>query len=373
MPAIRNALVVGGGIAGMSAAIALRKIGIDVHLIDIDPNWRVAGAGITITGPTLRVMGELDILGDVLDQGYTADGILAFDYLGNTLAEIDTSMNAVSSIPGAGGIMRPVLHAIMTKRLLELEPKVSLGVSVTDISGMGPKQVTLSDGSSAEYDLVIAADGIFSQFRKRMFPEAAEPRYVGQMCWRLTADRLPEITRRTYFLGGPSKVGLNPVSPSSMYMFLLEPSAEPTRLAGDAAVDRLRELMRPFGGAIATLCDQLGPDAQINLRPLETQFLDQPWFADRVLLIGDAAHATTPQLASGAGMAMEDGVVLAQSVRDHSEIDEALAAFMARRLPRCRLVVEKSLALGRMEKAVGYPIDQVKLVAQALQELNGPI
>ncbi|SMD20112.1 FAD-dependent monooxygenase [Rhizobium sp. RU36D] len=373
MAVIKTALIVGGGIAGMSAAIALRKIGVDVHLIDVDPHWRVAGAGITITGPTLRVMAELDILPDVLAEGFTADGILACDHHGHELARIDTSMRAASGVPGAGGIMRPVLHAIMTRRLKALSPRVSLGISIASMTQGDVAEVTFTDGTSGVYDLVVGADGIYSQMRKLLMPEVSLPRYVGQMCWRLTAERLPDIDRRTYFLGGPSKVGLNPVAPDAMYMFLLEPSAEPLRREPAEELERLAELMAPFGGAIATLRDRLDSTAQINVRPLETLFLDQSWLQGRTVLIGDAAHATTPQLASGAGMAMEDGVVLAQCLDDETDFAAALHRFMERRLPRCRLVVDKSLALGRMERSSGSPVDQIKVVESALAELNGPI
>ncbi|SFZ84650.1 2-polyprenyl-6-methoxyphenol hydroxylase [Devosia enhydra] len=373
MPAIRKALIVGGGIAGMSAAISLTEAGVAVDLIDRDPEWKVAGAGITITGPTLRAMGQLGILDQVLAQGYAADGLLACDHHGSVLAEIGTQMGALSGIPGAGGITRPVLHAIMGERCRALGFALRLGITVSAIAGTQRKRIIFSDGSEGEYDLVVGADGIFSQMRGLAFPEAPQPHFVGQICWRLTTPRLPGIDRRTYFLGGPSKVGLNPVSQTQMYMFLLEPASEIRRLAPDVARRRLAELMRPYGGAIAQLREALDADAQINVRPLETLLLPAPWHRGNVLLIGDAAHATTPQLASGAGMAIEDGIVLGEEIAAHADLGAALEAFMARRHPRCSLVVAKSLELGRLERAVSDPLQQVRVVEEALALLNHPI
>lgn len=369
MPAISSALIIGGGIAGMSAAIRMREVGIDVHLIDMDPEWKVYGAGITITGPTLRVMKRLGILEGVLKEGFVADGVLALDPQGGLIAEIETGVDD-SEIPGAGGILRPALHRILRDRLLALGPKVSLGVQAKSISAGFPKVVQFSDGSSGSYDLVIGADGIFSATRAATFRDAPVPHYVGQVCWRLMTAKHKQINRRTYFLGGPCKVGMNPVSADLMYMFLLEPMTVFQRLPDEQAHIHLAELMAPFGGPIADARAELGSHSNIVARPLETIFLPTPWFRDGVLLIGDAAHATTPQLASGAGMAMEDGVVLAECLERTRTLEEAAAAFMARRWERCALVVNSSLKLGELERAGASAIDQVRVLEAALRELN---
>jgi 2-polyprenyl-6-methoxyphenol hydroxylase-like FAD-dependent oxidoreductase len=371
-PAVRNALVVGGGLAGMSAALSLHEAGIEVHLIDRDPDWKVYGAGITITGPTLRVMRRLGILEGVMTEGWTADGILVCDAAGQTLSEIDTAGGALDGLPGAGGILRPVLHRLLAERILATGLRVDLGLSVTDIVPGLPKKVRFSDGTEATYDLVIGADGIFSQLREMTFPQAGKPRYVGQICWRLMTDRHPAIDRRTYFLGGPLKVGMNPVSRTKMYMFLLEPREVPEWLHDADLPDKLSALMAPYGGVVAEVRSALVSDSRIVARPLETITLDDPWHRDGVVLIGDAAHATTPQLASGAGMAMEDGVVLGECLASAPDLSAALEAFMARRYARCRLVVDSSLRLGQLERTLSAPIEQVTVVERALERLNEP-
>jgi 2-polyprenyl-6-methoxyphenol hydroxylase-like FAD-dependent oxidoreductase len=363
-------LIIGGGIAGMSAAIALREAGLTVRLIESDPEWKVYGAGITITGPTLRVMRSLGILDRVMAEGYTADGLLACDQEGNIVAEIGTDAGAADEVPGAGGILRPVLHRILSDRLKTLEPEILLGRRIRSIEGDGPHRVVLDDGSAGSYDLVVGADGIFSQTRQLLFPDAPQPRYVGQVCWRLMTQRHAAISRRTYFLGGPSKIGMNPVSSSEMYMFLLEPSAKFVRCAAGLEPVHLAKLMEPYGGVVSELRAMLDANSNIIARPLETVFLPSPWYRNSCVLIGDAAHATTPQLASGAGMAMEDGVVLAECIADADNLALALQHFMSRRFERCRLVVDKSLALGQLERKGATPLEQVRVVEDALRELN---
>jgi 2-polyprenyl-6-methoxyphenol hydroxylase-like FAD-dependent oxidoreductase len=369
-PAIRSALIVGGGLAGMSAALSLHEAGIAVRLIDRDPDWKVYGAGITITGPTLRVMRRLGILDRVIAEGWTADGILVCDVAGRVLSEIDTDGGGLQGLPGAGGILRPVLHRMLADRIRAAGIGVDLGLSVTGISAGTPKRVRFTDDSEGSYDLVVGADGIFSQLRAMTFPQAGGPRYVGQICWRLMTARHPAITRRTYFLGGPVKLGMNPVSPSEMYMFLLEPREAPEWLHDAELPGKLGALMAPYGGVVADVRAALGPQSRIVARPLETITLDDPWHRDGVVLIGDAAHATTPQLASGAGMAMEDGVVLGECLAAAPDLDRALSAFMARRFDRCRLVVENSLRLGQLERAGATPLEQIHVVERALERLN---
>lgn len=371
-PAARTALVVGGGVAGMSAALSLHEAGVAVRLIDRDPDWKVYGAGITITGPTLRVMRRLGILDRVLAEGWTADGILVCNMAGQVVSEISTAAGSLEGLPGAGGILRPVLHRMLADRVLAQGIRVDLGLTVTGIDPGRPKRVQFADGTEGVYDLVVGADGIFSQLRDMTFPRAGKPRYVGQVCWRLMTDRHPAIDRRTYFLGGPMKVGMNPVAPESMYMFLLEPRETPEWLHDAELPDRLSALMEPYGGIVADVRASLAPDSRIVARPLETITLDNPWHRDGVVLIGDAAHATTPQLASGAGMAMEDGVVLGECLATATDVDAALLAFMARRYDRCRLVVDSSLRLGQLERSLSTPVEQISVVERALERLNEP-
>ncbi|MGG2305041.1 2-polyprenyl-6-methoxyphenol hydroxylase, partial [Salmonella enterica] len=95
---------------------------------------------------------------------------------------------------------------------------------------------------------------------------------------------------------GPVKLGFNPVSPTHMYLFALEHVPDNPRYAADELVERLRTLLAPFGSYVAEVRAGLGADSLVNYRPLEWQLLPDPWYRGRVVLIGDAAHATTPHM-----------------------------------------------------------------------------
>jgi 2-polyprenyl-6-methoxyphenol hydroxylase-like FAD-dependent oxidoreductase len=348
---IRNLLVVGGGIGGMTAAIALRRAGVDVELIDADPQWRVYGAGISITGVSLRAFSDLGIFEEVKRQGHVGAGMRARSVTGQQLFESPPVDNP-APVQLSGGILRPVLHQILATKVRAEGVQVRLGVKAEDLAQDAEGvDVRFSDGSRGRYDLLIGADGIYSAVRGMIFPEAPAPQFTGQGCWRVVAKRPPEVDRAEMYFGGPVKLGINPVSNDEMYMFILEHVPDNRWFSEEELVPHIRALLEPFGGAVPAVRESITDPSQVNYRPLEWILLPPPWYKGRVVLIGDAAHATTPHMASGAGMAAEDGLVLAQELQRHGQISNALAAFMERRFERARLVVENSVRIGEMELA----------------------
>lgn len=354
----------------MSAAIEMRRLGIAVDLVELDPQWRVYGAGITITSPTLRAFGQLGILDEVLAQGFSGDGIRICTIEGVPVDEVPDP----AGLPGSGGIMRPVLHKILADRTRQCGARVRLGFTVDRLDQDDDgTTVTFSDGSLNRYDLIIGADGLFSKVRRLIIPDAPTPAYTGQMIWRLFADRPPAIDRRHFFLGGRVKIGVSPVSRQSLYLFLLEKCPRREIIPDAELHEVMATLMEGYGGVVARLRDSLSSSSPIVVRPLEAFLLPSPWYAGRTLLIGDAAHPTTPQLASGAGMAVEDAIVLGQELQSATSVPEVLSRFMRRREERCRLVVENSLEIGRLERAGALPAAQTKVVTDTLRVLAEPI
>ena len=372
--AVQHVLVVGSGVAGLSAAIALARRGVHVQVIDHVRQWQATGAGLTLGAATLRALQQLGVLDELMRLGHTHAGIQVCDVQGQPLRFIASPPLADAQVPGAGGILRSVLHDILLAEARRLGVEFQLGLSVDQLDQRNDSvQVRLTDGRTQAWDLVVGADGLSSALRARLFPEAAPVRFTGQGCWRVVLPRPEAIAHRHFFLGGPCKVGLTPVSSEEMYLFLLEhvpgnPWRDP---ATQHAV--LAQLLAPYGGPLAEVRAQLGPQSAIVYRPLESHFLGELWQQGRVVLIGDAAHATTPQLAAGAGMGIEDGLVLGQELGQARPVPEALEAFMRRRYERCRLVVENSLRIGELEVQGASPQAQTAVVDASLQVLAQPI
>jgi 2-polyprenyl-6-methoxyphenol hydroxylase-like FAD-dependent oxidoreductase len=369
---IGKILIVGGGIGGMAAAIRLREAGADVELIDLDPEWRVYGAGITITGPTLRAYKRLGLIDGIRAHGAITNGILIYRYDGALLRALEEPA-LEDGLPASGGIMRPVLHRLMQDRVTSLNIPVRLGVTVDHIVQQGEAAtVTFSDGTSGAYGLVIGADGINSRVRGLAFPGAAGPVKTGQGCWRITTRRPPGFDKGEFYVGHRNAAGITACGPDIVYMFVL-PEDNGERMADADLQARFLPQIAGFGGNIAWMAGQITPKTWINYRPLEAMLLPPPWHAGRVVLLGDAAHATPPQLASGAGMAVEDALVLSEEVAHPARgIEASLGAYTARRFERCRMVVETSVAIGRMQLA-GQSMERLgAMTGEALHKLAAP-
>ena len=367
-----SVLVVGGGVGGMSAAIALTRRGIAVTLIDSDPNWRVYGAGISLTGISMRAFDDMGVLDEIRQRGFVGPGARIRSADGQVQFEAPVPEHP-TPVQSGGGIMRPVLHDILSAKVRESGVTVRLGVTV-GVIGNRPDgvEVVFSDGERARFDLLVGADGIYSETRRQIFPDAPEPRFTGQGCWRIVAPRPAHIDRTEMYMGGPVKLGLNPVSATHVYMFVLEHVPANPRYEPQEQIPYLSKLIESFGGDIPAIRAGLGPDSQINYRPLEWVLMPVPWYRDRVVLIGDAAHATTPHMASGAGIAAEDGLVLAEEMTRQPSVDAALAAFMDRRFERARLVVENSVRIGEIEMAGGHQTPATMLLGDTMQQLQQP-
>jgi 2-polyprenyl-6-methoxyphenol hydroxylase-like FAD-dependent oxidoreductase len=375
MAGMQRVLIVGGGIAGMSLAIALQRVGVSCTIVELDPDWRVYGAGITITGPSLRAFDQLGVLDRIVAEGYCYNATRICGADGRVIVPSRVSGRPLGErIPNSGGILRPVLHRILSEATRASGAEVRLGVSAAKIEQRGEGvAATLTDGTQFNADLVVGADGIHSRMRQMLFPAAPKPVLTGQGCWRAVVPRPPELDCAEVYVGGPVKAGITPVSQSEMYLFLLQHVPDNPRMPEERFPVLLAEQLRGFGGALGDIREELGPSSRINYRPLEKLLLPPPWHKGRAVLIGDAAHATTPHLASGAGLAVEDALVLADLLSSDVPLGDALAQFAARRYDRCRMVVENSVRLGELEMARVAGEEQAALQRSSMLALNAPI
>lgn len=370
---VQKVLIVGGGVAGSAMAILLRQRDVKVDLVEVDPNWTEQGAGITITGPTLRAFRPLGILDHFFDFGAGWSGGKVFDKAGNFLNEIKT-FPLEDGTPATAGIHRADLHRLMTQKVRELGANVRLGLTVTHIEETTDHAaVTFSDGSSAAYDLIIGADGVFSALRQKLLPNSGQPQYTGQACWRLVADRPAGMDCSFIYMAENGKVGFNPISPTQMYMFLLEYAPSDPWREPDTWAQTLYDLMDGYGGIVPDVRARVMTNPSINYRPLKGGVVPRPWKAGHVVFIGDAVHGPTPHLASGAGMAAEDAVVLDLELQAHSDLQAALQAYEDRRYDRCEFIVSSSIRLGDMEVAGADPREHTEVMQRAIDALRQPI
>ena len=373
--AAQRILIIGGGFSGMSAAIELRKRGAQVDLVEIDSGWRSYGAGISLGGATLRAFRTLGILERFLAEGAASDGVHLRAPHGAPIGELPTPRLAGPDVPGGGAIMRPVLARILADATRASGAEVRLGCSFASIKQDAEGvDVTFTDGQRRRYDLVVGADGLYSKTRDWLLPDAPRPQYSGQAVWRAVLPRPADLQTITMWMGGPVKPGLNPVSASEMYLFVTEFRPDNQFVEPATFAPTLQALLAGYPDPmLQAVRSQLGEASQIVFRPLEGLLVRGPWYSGRVVLIGDTVHATTPHLASGACIGIEDALVLAEEVARHVEVDAALAAFQARRWERCRMVVENSARLGQIEMENGSRDEHGQIMRQTLMALAAPI
>ncbi|MFT4077594.1 MAG: FAD-dependent oxidoreductase [Asticcacaulis sp.] len=370
---LKSVLIVGGGIAGMSLAILLSKRGIVAEIVEVDPKWKVYGAGITITGPTLRALKRVGVLDKVLAVGAGWSDGYVFTKAGDLITELKT-FPLEDGIPATGGVLRPELHRILSETTLEAGVNVRLGTTIETLTQRERGvDVVFSDGRTGTYDMVVGADGIYSKVRSLILPNAPKPKFTGQACWRIVAERPEGFDRSHFYMSHDGKCGFNPVSPTHMYMFLLEhvpsnPWREPETLP-----QILYDLMEGYGGIVPGIRTTVRDNPTINYRPLEGMIVPKPWYKGDVVLIGDTVHGTTPHLASGAGMAVEDAVVLDEELGRHDNPRDAFEAYQNRRFNRCELIVSSSLRLGEIEMTQGDAKEHTQLMQTAITALREPV
>jgi 2-polyprenyl-6-methoxyphenol hydroxylase-like FAD-dependent oxidoreductase len=367
-------LIVGGGFSGMAAAIELDRQGIAVDLVEIDAGWRSYGAGISLNGGTFRVMSRLGILDGFRQVGAMTDGVEMRGPQDQVVARLPTPA-LTEGTTGTGGIMRPELARLLADKVQAGGTNVRLGVTFSAIDDRADGcHVTFSDGSSGVYDLVIGADGLYSAVRAAVWPEAPKPRYIGQAVWRAVIPRPEHLSTVTMWIGPKLKVGINHVSSTHSYVFLTEDRPVNTHVPAETHVQAFRELLNRFPSpTIQAVAAELNASHSVVFRPLEQMLLPRPWSKGRVVLIGDAVHATTPHMASGAMIGLEDAIVLAEELQKVDDIATALTAFENRRWDRCRMVVENSGRLAEIEQGHGTQEEHSRIMGQTLGALAQPI
>jgi 2-polyprenyl-6-methoxyphenol hydroxylase-like FAD-dependent oxidoreductase len=351
MPVASSVLIVGGGTAGLTAAIALRRRGIDAEIVEINEEWSVLGSGVTMMGATLRALDALGLAEECVQRGAGGDAVAIYDALGNELEVVSVPRIAGPELPSMAGVMRTSLHEMLVIAARGEQTPVRLGITVSaieeDEEGVA---VEFSDGSQGRYELVIGADGIHSRVRERTFGTDIAPQHTGQVVWRAVVPRPPAYRELVMFYGPRNKAGINAVSSTSAYLFLTENSHATTRPPREQWPEILREQLTDYAEPVGSIRELITDPATVDCRPLQSLLAPLPWHRGRVVLIGDAVHASTPQLAMGAGLAIEDSLVLAELLDTAGTLEEALHGFGNRRFARCRMVVENSLQLGLWEQ-----------------------
>jgi 2-polyprenyl-6-methoxyphenol hydroxylase-like FAD-dependent oxidoreductase len=368
-------LIVGGGPAGSTAAIALGRVGIETLVVEQEDRARPVGIGFALQNSPLRALHHLGLLDVVVERGFPHEAVNICAADGTVVHRVVTEP-LVPGTPSVVAIPRVAMAEILDDAVSRTPgAEVRYRTTFAELREDGDQvEAELTDGTTERFDLVIGADGLHSAVRQRFFPDAPEPRRARQVIWRASAPRPPEADRYLlHDLGPGGRAAVVPISDDEVYLWRLHRDDGAPRPPAEERLDRFRETLEPFGGVIPIVAERIRPES-IDYRSLQALLVPAPWYRGRVVLIGDAAHTTTPHIAYGAGIAIEDSVVLAEELSRTDDVGSALEAFMRRRFDRSKLVVETSLQLSEWE--VDPPDDPTahhQLVGRALAALAQPL
>lgn len=303
-------LIQGAGIAGLALAREFTKAGIDWLLVERASEIRPIGTGITLASNALTALSSTLDLDRLFRRGMPLAGINVYAHDGSMLMSMPSSLGGNSR--GGLALQRHELHAALLEGLDE--SRIRVGVSIVQIlDGLDHERVTLSDGTVHDCSLVVGADGIRSSVRRYVWPEATL-RHSGETCWRLVVPhRLEDAELAGEVWGHGKRLGFIQISPREMYVYatLKVRREEPEDEEGFVTPQRLAAHYADFDGIGASIA-RLIPSATTLVHNDLEELAGASWCRGRVVLIGDAAHAMTPNLGQGAAMALEDAFLLAR-------------------------------------------------------------
>jgi len=368
-------VIIGGGIAGCSAAIALTRAGHNVRILEKQDAWRFQSSGIFVYSNGLQSMQKLGVLDEIIAAGFPVpDGRNAyFDHAGKEI--VDTFYPAAENgrIPAILGIKRAEIHRVLAARMEQLGVTVELGTSISGFRQSADQvHLTLTDGRTQVCDLLIGADGVRSATRELAGVDIA-PRYTGFGVWRSVHRRPHKLTVKIMMMGPAKRFGIMPISDDHLYTFGTVAEPEGSFFAPSDWPDMMKGRFGEFAGPATPFLDELDHESEVLYTAVEEIALPLPWHRGRVLLIGDAAHASTPFMGQGGAMAMQDAVVLAAALEAHENLDAALVAFGESRYPICKFVQDVSRAVGEAgarEDIGNLDVRNAELRASAQQKVD---
>lgn len=341
--------IVGAGIGGLSLAIALQRKGFLVNIFESAPVIKPIGAGLGLAGNAIKAFEAIGIHDQVVSAGSILKRLTIKDERGNVLAETDSEkISRQYNVVNNFTIHRADLHAVLLKNITP--GSLQLGKSCVDFTQTS-KEITIkfSDGSTTSADFVVACDGIRSVFRTKLLPKS-RLRYAGYTCWRAVISNVPatvNLDETSESWGAGARFGIVPVNDRRLYWFACLNAPE-----NNAAMRKytIQDLLRHFGhfhSPIPEILKSTTDDQLIWSDIHDVEPVDRFAF-NNILLLGDAAHATTPNMGQGACMAIEDAATLANLMANGRDIVAAFSAFEKKRIKRTTTIVNDSWRLGKV-------------------------
>ena len=338
----------GGGIGGLATAVALQRRGIDAHVYESAPALGDVGKGIWMPPNAMQVLDRLGLARDVARAGVSLQRLQVQTLEGRLLQSVDLSEAEARYRQTTVSVLRSALQRVLVGALLP--GTLHLGRRCTGVETQGHRPVATFGDERVEADLVVGADGLRSVVREAVVPNA-RLRSAGQVCaLGIARAALPSNLSGTAreIWGGPSRFGFSPVTPGLVYWFapVLAHDAEGSRLLVGGSTDALRKRYASFPSPVPELLAATagGDVIEVELGGLVPLRM---WHRGRVVLVGDAAHAMTPNLGQGGAQSLEDAFALARGLAEAPDLPTALQRYERTRRPRATRIARTAWWLGK--------------------------
>ncbi len=340
-----RALVIGGGIGGLAAALALTHSGVETHVFERAPELKEVGAGITLWANAIKALDKLGVgalirnisLPDLNGGIHRSDGLLLS---GAATSELEKRFGAPTLVMNRTDLLNVLMNAFD-------RDMVHLNTQCVGYESDG-KWVTalFADGRQMDADVLIAADGVRSAVRAQMFPEA-RAKYAGYTAWRTVVPFNHELVGDKWgeSWGHGTRFGIAPLKNDHVYWFATKNAPEGEKDITGHLKERLLALFGDWHEPIRALIEAADESKILRNDIYDVEPLTR-WTDGRVALLGDAAHATTPNLGQGACQALEDAVILGKCLKPDVNVVTALREYEGRRLKRANMVVLRSRQIG---------------------------
>lgn len=338
--------IIGGGVAGLTAAIGLNKIGIQATIFESAKALKGIGAGFGLAANAIQALEYLELKAGVIPLGHYLENYNILDKQGRILAAPETKTISAKYEQDNFAIHRADLHQFL---LAQIDRKIlHLGKRAVKIDYQdGRIDIFFEDGTIHQTDYLIIADGVNSRLRQQLVPNSA-PRYAGYTCWRATIDNAHiNLSMGSETWGNKGRFGMTPLVGNKIYWYACINSPANNKVFSRYTIKDLQQNFADYHDPITrvlaeTKDQQLIWNDIIDIKPLKNLAFGN------ILFIGDAGHATTPNMGQGACQAIEDVAVLIDELKKTTDVALAFQIFEKRRLKRTRYITETSWSIGKV-------------------------